>query len=112
MVAALLALSSCAPIQRPSTQDTYRNPAAWLGREVRVCGYIDHPSSISQRRQGGPSLSVLDRTDSIGPRRKAGQRYFCLEGTITWMGCETDPNVICADATRDHAITVTRVAEP
>ena len=109
LFAATLAASACVagpePIVSPAV---YSRPADYVGRIVRVCGYLRTPSNIYAAYPPDPGmapvgLSVIDRRDVV--RQTTGQR--CLTGKIVRIGCTVD--VICIRHTFEYGIVPRRV---
>jgi len=99
--------SAC--VGTPATREpAFVRPDAFIGRSARVCGYmidsaniVESPHREEWDRRGG--LSIKER----GPVDPFYRGRLCVEGSISFMGCETGP-VICTDAAFDYAITITR----
>ena len=53
----------------------------------------------------------LSIDSSLGRRLVAigNKREICLYGRLTYLGCQTDPGVICTDAAYDYAVRAERI---
>jgi hypothetical protein len=117
VVAAALCASSCVSFPGAESLAVFEQPVSLLGQEVRVCGYLDSVSNISEQPWGsragpGRGLSVKAPTElgrAILGRVRAGERRFCLTGTIFRTGCETDPETVCLEWGFDYGIEVARL---
>jgi hypothetical protein len=90
-------------------EPVFSHSAQFVGRDVRICGFMIDSSNIvesenreDRQRQGG--LSILLR----GPLDPFHRGRICVEGVISYLGCESG-RIVCMDAAFDYAIAVRRV---
>ena len=100
----LLMASGCASVS--GRNPVFVNPASFVGETVQVCGWFDGPNILENRDDWahGGGVSIIDR----GPLDQRFEGRACVEGTLEFMGCETQ---VCTDAAFEYAIRITRLLE-
>lgn len=104
----LLLLASCQTIQRREFSPVYDDPAASLGQEVRVCGYLSGGGNLWRdsptRDLDDPiGLSLVDKK-AVTARRTG---YRCITGTVVRLGCQVE--VICLEWNFEYGIEVRKI---
>ncbi|MES2444343.1 MAG: hypothetical protein V4574_16060 [Pseudomonadota bacterium] len=95
-LAMLAALAGCATTPRyPPPAQVYRNPSAFMGKTVRLCGYAQQISNFSEKPDGGTGFSLDGEARRLGDYWKAGINRVCLRGTVGYVGC-ADGEEICS----------------
>lgn len=105
----MVVLVACQTAPAPALL-VYGEPEQLLGKEAQVCGYLAGPANITERRGDlRRGLSVI-ATEAQAPRllKREGERV-CLVGLVQYVGCATDPQVVCTDWAYDYAIKVREV---
>jgi hypothetical protein len=101
-------MNATALAQPSPGRDVFRNPADYVGKTVTVCGDLDVANlreiGSETRSNYGRGLNVINRTETL----VRPQGDYCLTGPISYVGCETDPEIICNDAVWDYAIEIVR----
>jgi hypothetical protein len=96
-------LAGCATYRTP---EVFAQPQAYVGQEVRVCGVREYGNLLETNR-GDRGLVIVQ----AGPLGLRSSRHVCVEGEIEYVGCLTDPNVVCVDWAYDYGIIVRRLAQ-
>ena len=87
--------------------NVFVSPRDYVGRTVLVCGYMIDNSNILEsrlRREWGRTSGLSIRSRGPLPARFLGRA--CVEGEISYLGCETEA---CTGAGFDYAISISRV---
>jgi hypothetical protein len=119
-LAAAAAVASCSSFRGIGRESdaVFANPAAFAGRQVRVCGFmgVQDPSNVLARRRGGrvdyegPGLSI-DPAPGVAaafPQPHEEPARVCLRGTIFRAGCG-DVGLICSGWSFRYGIAVDEV---
>ena len=111
--ALLVMVTASGAMASSESRPVFRHPAEYLGRNVRVCGFLIGASNITERRRDGRfglNVDVDAREHRVIRRARAQGEYarICLSGTIRHIGCETGPDG-CTDWAYDYAIAVRNV---
>lgn len=83
----------------------FRDPATYVGKQVRVCGFMVTPSNLQESDDDlrGPGLS-LDGPVIAATGWKRGDRLrTCLSGVVFKAGCETG---VCVDWAYEYGLSV------
>lgn len=69
-------------------------------------GYLDGPNLLAKRQDVNVGLSLIKSANSAYIDRAGNWPRVCVAGPVSYMGCGSDPNIICTDAAFDYAVTV------
>lgn len=109
---ALVFLASCQSVSPRHSGSVFRNPADHIGQQVRVCGNLSGTANLAENREATHVLGIWTAAgDGIAVRLVGIGEYgrVCLTGTIRYIGCATDAEIICTDWATDYAIEVRRI---
>jgi hypothetical protein len=89
---------------------SFSEPCSVRGQAVTVCGYLIGPANILQRRNDVNVGLSIDGGAQARELAQPGERAeVCLAGRISYIGCDTDPQIICTDAAFDYMIHVIEI---
>ena len=110
IVGAMAVVAGCHTLPSAIGASVFQNPAQFLGQSVRVCGYLIGPANILQRRNDvNVGLSIDGGVHARELAQLAERAPVCLAGIISYIGCDTDPKVICTDAAFDYMMHVAEI---
>lgn len=105
--ASLLVMSCTAPAA--TRNPVFTTPEKLSSQLVIFCGYMIDSANIiesadreDRRHRGG--VSIMDK----GPLDLRFRGKLCVEGELSYMGCETGPD-ICTGAAFDYGVEIRRV---
>lgn len=114
VISGLLAMattSGCATLAAEGQAAVFQDPASFAGQEVYVCSRLSGTSNIYSADDEPRGLAIL-ATEEIAPlvfEKWKNQRSACLRGTIEYLGCETNKEIICTNWAFDYAINLSEV---
>jgi hypothetical protein len=103
--------SGCATVTAEDQARVFREPARFVGKEVRVCGRLTPTSIVYRANDKAWGLNIWSN-EALGRQilyLSNNQGTGCVRGTIEYVGCDSDDEVICTDWTFDYAIKVAEV---
>lgn len=110
-LAAVCAISACATGSARDSAAVFGNPAAYVGRNVTVCGFATsksenrniHPDrhAVFGRPSVGLALDLLPETDD-----PINGTYLCIRGEIRFINCAY---LICSWTNYDYELVGRRV---
>jgi hypothetical protein len=101
---------ACQSVPVNSDAAVYSNPAQFVGQAVTVCGFLAGSANILQRRNDTSIGLSIDGGPYSRRLAQLGERAaVCLSGTISYLGCATNPEFICTDAAFDYQIRVAEI---
>lgn len=93
-------------------KSAFDDPARLVGRDIRVCGFLRHQSSLfASRSDEETGFSLAASSEGVQDRlNKRVGREICVSGKLEYVGCRTDQKIICVDWEHDYLLRV-RFAE-
>ena len=99
------------PASAGAPKSAFDDPARLIGRDVRVCGFLRHQSSLfASQSDVERGFSLAASSDAVQSRLlvRVG-RAICVSGKLEYIGCRTDQNIICVDWEHDYLLRVRAV---
>ena len=106
-----LALASCQTSSvAPRSSPVFADPAAYVGKQVTVCGRLSGTANIYEER-GDRGLSISPIAEGLKPKFARFRQHgrVCLSGEVSYVGCQSDPRIICTDWAFDYALKFTDI---
>jgi hypothetical protein len=102
--------AGCQTVPTERGAPVFQNPDQFVGQAVTVCGYLTGPANILQRPNDvNVGLSIHGGAHARDLAQLVERAPVCLTGTINYIGCETDSEVVCTDWAFDYAINVAEI---
>ncbi|NNE59261.1 MAG: hypothetical protein HKN36_14230 [Hellea sp.] len=93
----LLGFVSCA-IDEKVTTDVFMTPEKYENQEIKVCGYYYAFQLFAKKTNlDAPTYKNGINVSEFSDELKANQKV-CLHGEFSYLGCASDPDVICFDS--------------